>query len=41
MVDLSKFFSAALSSTVTCAPSDLSSSAAALPLKPAPTTAIF
>ena len=40
-VDLSKFLSSALSSTVTCAPSDASSSAAALPLSPAPTMATF
>src|SRR4029077_13725716 len=40
-VDFSKLFSLALSSTVTCAPSDASSNAAALPLSPAPSTATF
>src|SRR5215471_13167116 len=35
-VDFNKSFSLALSSTVTCAPSDASSNAAALPLRPAP-----
>src|ERR1700745_814597 len=38
-VDFSKLFSSALSSTVTCAPSEASSNAAALPLSPAPSTA--
>src|SRR6185312_787187 len=40
-VDFSKLFLSALSRTVTCAPSDASSSAAALPLSPAPSTATF
>src|SRR3954454_7909375 len=35
-VDFSKVSSLALSSTVTCAPSDATSKAAALPLNPAP-----
>src|SRR5258708_37687623 len=40
-VDFSKLFSSAPSRTVTCAPSDASSNAAALPLSPAPSTATF
>ena len=39
IVDLRRFFSSALSSTVTLAPSALSKCAAAEPLKPAPRTA--
>ena len=40
-VDFSKSLSPALSSTVTCAPWEASSKAAALPLTPAPSTATF